>query len=70
MFNTIPILGRLNLSLSQTQPQTLNNRTIERLVKDYVVEYVGRFNVVSHITAWSVESPKLLFFGDYISSVN
>lgn len=48
---TIPFLGKLNISLSQPQPQTLNNRTIQSLVKEYVHDYVGRFNVASHITA-------------------
>ena len=48
---TFRILGRLNISLSQPQPQPLDNSTIQDFIKDYVDEYVGRFTEASHITS-------------------
>jgi len=35
------IQGGLNLSSSELEPQSPNNRTIQNFVKDYVDEYIG-----------------------------
>ena len=46
---TIRILGGLNISSSQPQPQLLDNSTIQNFIKDSVDEYVGRYAVASNI---------------------